>query len=369
MKENNDDHTCQVFHFDLYGTREQKYDYLRQHDLTTVEWQQLTPQAPSFFFVPKDFSLQEEYDKGFRIDELMKVNACGIVTARDAMLVSYSPAILEQVRKDFATLSEDAFREKYSIKDSQEWTYQGAKEDAKNAQIVPISYRPFDNQYVLYSPKSKGITSRPRYDIMRHFLYGYYRDTEGIEKGTHSSSSAVQEEGNIGLVICKQQSTFDFQHIFVSEQITDKCTISAQTKEAGYVFPLYLYPESGSLDTSRRMNKDEAIVERIGEAIRDADGSSAKNGTQTALSAEGKVVAEIADEPSASQAIFDYIYGVLHSPTYRERYKEFLKVDFPRIPYPKVAAEFEHYRHYGNQLRELHFLFSAKRHPNQGFCG
>jgi predicted helicase len=57
--------------------------------------------------------------------------------------------------------------------------------------------------------------------------------------------------------------------------------------------------------------------------------------------------------------IFDYIYGVLHSPAYRAKYKEFLKVDFPRIPYPKDQTEFEHYKDCGHQLRELHLMHNV----------
>ena len=374
--------TCQVFHFDLYGTREEKYEYLRSHSFNDVAWQQLNPQAPSFFFVPKNFSLQEEYNKGFMIDELMKVRACGIVTSRDNLLIRNTPQELEQVRKDFENLTEEEFRRKYDIKDNSDWTYSEAKEDIKITKIVPILYRPFDERYVLYTPK-KGVISRPRFDIMHHLLYGYYRDSEGVV-GTHSfpsasKSNAATEDGcvpansngcptdappwgtgNIALNVCKQQSTFDFQHVLVSEYITDKCTLSAQTKEAGYVFPLYLYPSDSELgfETEHKPNLDETIWRTIENWVKYSDAFRPRTANEKA----GLLGFDAEPEEQhflTPEDIFDYIYGVLHSPAYRTKYKELLKVDFPRIPYPKNAGEFEHFRFYGHLLRELHLMHNV----------
>ena len=53
--------------------------------------------------------------------------------------------------------------------------------------------------------------------------------------------------------------------------------------------------------------------------------------------------------------MFDYIYAVLHSPSYREKYKEFLKIDFPRVPYPKPET-FWQLVSLGGKLRSLHLL-------------
>ena len=305
---------AEIYHYDLYGTRSNKYDYLQTNSLNTVNWTTLQPQAPSFFFVPKDFAVQQEYEKGFKVDELMNVGACGIVSSRDELLIKNSAEELKSVQHDLYNLSEQEIRAKYKVGDTRDWTVSGAKKDLLNSSIVPIDYRPFDKRYVLYSPKSKGVLSYPRYEIMRHLI----------------------NLNNIALNICKQQSTFDFQHVLVNNIITDKCTISSQTKEAGYLFPLYLYPEDGSFDTERRPNLDATIWAQINAAI-------------------GK--------STSPEDIFDYIYGVLHSPAYRAKYKEFLKVDFPRIPYPTSAEEFEHFRLHGNRLRELHLMHAVPESP------
>ena len=262
-----------VRHFDLYGTREYKYEYLREHDFSDVEWNELCPQKPNLFFVPKNFAEQEEYDKGFRVDDILPLNTSGIKTHHDAELVSF-----------------ESFSNEYD-------------------QIY--AYRPFDDRHIDYNLQK---VVRHRFDKMRHMI----------------------NHDNLSLVICRQQSTFDFQHVLCTKYISDMCTISSQTKEGAYAFPLYLYPEQGSLDTERRPNLDEKIWTKINDSLK---------------------------HDTTPEDIFDYIYGVLHSPAYREKYKEFLKVDFPRIPYPKNADEFEHFRSCGNTLRELHLLHNVPDSP------
>lgn len=258
-------HTCQVFHFDLYGERENKYQFLQKNTLQTIQWQQLNPQAPQFFFVPKDFSLQKEYENGFRVDELMKVNAAGIKTHHDTELISTEP-----------------FNTEYN---------------------QPYAYRTLDNQWIDYDLSK---VERHRIVLMKHLL-----------------------KPNIALSVSRQ-CVSDWHYVFISEGITDINFIASAGKlGGGFVFPLYLYPEDGSLETERRANLDGKIWQQINAAI---------------------------GREAAPEQVFDYIYGVLHSPSYRAKYKEFLKVDFPRIPYPASAQEFERYRNAGNRLRQLHLM-------------
>ena len=133
-------------------------------------------------------------------------------------------------------------------------------------------------------------------------------------------------KSNIALITTKQLSTFDYQHAFVSDIPADMCSVSTQTKETGYVFPLYLYEDSGS----KVPNLDSDIWKTIDNVA-------------------GKT------EP---ENILDYIYAILHSPSYREKYKEFLKIDFPRISYPTDKDSFWKLVELGRELRELHLLKS-----------
>ncbi len=295
-----------VRHFDLYGTREYKYEYLTSHNLHSVEWQQLQPQAPQLFFVPKDFSAQDEYEKGFKIDEILKLYKTGIETGRDELFISNSK---EQELSKVKEVFEDSnvLINKYKIKEDGSFRiHQHINNATLNLQrIIPIKYRPFDERYVYYD---ESLLRRPFYEVMRHF---------------------IGQRDNLALCTCRQQTSFDFQHVLVSDSITERCYVSLQTGEVTYVFPLYLYPEEGSFDTERRPNLDASIWAAINAAV----------GHET-----------------TPEGIFDYIYGILHSSAYRTKYKEFLKVDFPRIPYPKDAEEFEHFRSFGNKLRELHLM-------------
>lgn len=306
---------AEIYHYDLYGTRNNKYDYLQAHTIHNVDWTPLQPQAPSFFFVPKDFAVQQEYEKGFKVDELIRINVSGIKTQRDDASIFISKEEQQTMRLDFINLTSEELKLKYNFKDVRDWQVQFAQSDliVNHLLVDKILYRPFDARYTLYTGKTKGVQGYPRYEMMRHML-----------------------KDNIALLICKQQSSFDFQHIFITQLISDMCSVSSQTKEGAYLFPLYLYPEDGSFDTERRPNLDATIWAQINAAI-------------------GK--------STSPEDIFDYIYGVLHSPSYRTKYKEFLKVDFPRIPYPASAEEFEHFRSHGNRLRELHLMHAVPESP------
>ncbi len=277
---------AEVRHFDLYGLRKYKYDFLRTHNITSVEWNTLNPQEPQLFFVPKDFGVQKEYEKGFGVAELLKVNKVGIASGADNSLIGFN---------------------KFELKQSV----------TKHFQIEPIHdlfeedmYRPFDNRYIYYD---NNLVQRARMDVMRHFI----------------------KHNNIGLIVTKSNRQLSLGYCYISESIIDRHILDSAA-DATYIFPLYLYPEEGSIETERRPNLDEHIWTQINTAI-------------------GK--------EATPEDIFDYIYGVLHSPAYRAKYKEFLKVDFPRIPYPKDQTEFEHFRSFGYQLRELHLMHSVPDSP------
>jgi len=129
---------------------------------------------------------------------------------------------------------------------------------------------------------------------------------------------------NLALLTCRQQTSFDFQHIFIANTIVERCAVSLQTGEVSYAFPLYLYAEDGS----KVSNLKKEIVDEIEKNV-------------------GKV---------SPENIFDYIYAILHSPSYRKKYKEFLKIDFPCVPYPKNKKSFKKLVAFGAELRLLHLL-------------
>lgn len=269
----------EVFHAELFGKREIKFDILNSSSFTKIKWQKLNYSDPYFFFVPKDFTLQDEYDNGFKIDDIFIVKAAGIKTHHDDILIATSIENLKRQVLNYSGKHSDLF----------------ADELVKN-----ITYRPFDNRFVYYDTN---IVVRHRKEQIKHSL-----------------------RENIALLSGRQSKSKHVNHFFVSKSLSEMKT--AESTTGSYHFPLYLYDEF----SIRKPNLKTEIVNKIEEKI-------------------GKV---------SPEDIFDYIYAVLHSPSYREKYKEFLKIDFPRIPYPQDTNSFKKIVKLGTELRELHLLDSPK---------
>ena len=308
---------AEVFYKDLYGLRGDKYEYLVSHVLSSVDFKKLNYSEPFYPFVEVDEEGKSEYMAGFGVDEIFSTWTLGFVTANDKLNISFSQE--EHIKKiqEFLEMPEIEWRIKYGReKDSRDWKYETARKDAhsfRNNLVKKVIYRPFDTRYTYYTGNSRGLYSSPQSAILSHML-----------------------SPNIAFVIGRQGQAvgkMEWNLIYSIDTISD---LNIYYRGGGTVFPLYLYPEEGSIETERRANLDEKIWAQINTII-------------------GK--------EATPEDIFDYIYGVLHSPAYRAKYKEFLKVDFPRIPYPKNADEFEHFRSFGNQLRELHLMHKVPDSP------
>ncbi|MDR1371991.1 MAG: DUF559 domain-containing protein, partial [Dysgonamonadaceae bacterium] len=470
-----------IYYTDLYGKRAEKYNYLLENNLQTIRWKELELSAPNYFFVPKNFSLQQEYELGFKINELFDLNGVGICSKRDETVFKDSKSELINVLNDFKDLSEIEIKQKYKteIKESRDKKTIFAKQNIlkfgiDEKYLQQISYRPFEKKWTYFTNKSKGFLAYPVYEIMQHFVKGK----------------------NIGLVVGRQGQVVGqmiWNLVFVVDRISD---LNLYYRGGGTVFPLYLYHEHFG-QTEKVANLNAAIVSKfpsfggvpegrggrytgeqpppapskggefrnsqnymqlpynpnlktrarelrkagilsevlfwnrvknkqfkgydfdrqkiVGNYIVDffctncnvvieIDGSSHDDKQEydaardAFLQSVGLTVIHIPDidikkklddvmeilhghaalqsfpvlskgdgtTPSSGhpskggelepEQIFDYIYAVLHSPVYREKYKEFLKIDFPRIPYPKNAEQFEKLVAFGEKLRHLHLM-------------
>jgi predicted helicase len=321
-----------VFHFDLFGKRELKYDFLSTKSISTVDYKELPNIAPNYYFVNKDFDEQKIYDKGFSVIKLFKINGTGIVSKRDSLAFQNSKIEIIEKVQDIYNLSCEEIKSKYN-KISWE-SRDGKVEFCKNNVMkfginenlfVKYNYRPFDTKWTYYTGESKGFIGWPVKQVMQHFLPG----------------------DNIGLVTSRQ-SIGDWQYIFISKLIGDfNLTGTAGRYGSGNYFPLYLYPEikgqqTIGQNTERTPNLNTEIVKQIAEQL-EIKFTNEKETTKNTF---------------APIDILDYIYAVLHSPTYREKYKEFLKIDFPRVPYPKDAATFWQLVKLGGEIRQIHLLES-----------
>jgi len=292
-----------VYHTEIYGKREDKFKALNEGNLQKIEWKKLNYSEPYYFFVPKDFGLEEEYIKGFKIDELFSISNSGVKTDRDSLFIDMDREILADRIKTLLSEEYDvSFKNKYRVKNSSGYKMIGKLKGKifDDEHIHTIQYRPFDYQWIYYEP---GLISRPAFLAIQHI---YQR--ENLVLLTSRSFPANQV----------------FDRVFVTRNIPDIHSASDQT----YVFPLYLYTD----ETSRTTNLKKEIVSEIENTC-------------------GKIFPE---------NLFNYIYAVLHSPNYREKYKEFLKIDFPRVPYPKDTKTFKKLVAFGAELRSLHLLESPK---------
>ena len=308
-----------VHYADVWGLREEKYKYLFGNDVRTTKWQKLEPTAPYYFFVPKDFALQAEYEKFWKVTEIFRKSASGVKTHRDHFIVGFTnEEILQKLRVFTGNLVDELVKESLDLKDTRDWTLKEAREEARKNKsenrICEYAYRPFDDRKICYDPCliDRGCD---RWPFMGCFL---------------------QENFGIAFKRSRFLKTKEFHHIFVVDNVGDINFYGDQTA----FFPLYLHSEEmgGEL-----FEKQTPKVKRI------------SNFAPQFLQA---IKASLGTEPTPEDTFF-YIYAALCSPTYQKRYEEFLKIDFPRVPLPLNMKMFKNLGNLGKELVDLHLL----KHP------
>jgi predicted helicase len=298
---------AKVYHAELWGGRDSKYERLETGKLKEMNFKKLDTPAPLYFFIPQNYDDSAEYESGFSLSKLFPVNVTGIVTSRDGFVIGDDRESLIRRIKDFCDKSMDTptFQSHYHLKENYQWKCAEQRKlipdfDEKNFQ--KITYRPFDERNIYYQTN---LVFRMREGFMNNFLHG----------------------DNVGLILSKRVEIPEFSHVFVSSQMIQHHTMSL--KEVNISFPLYTYEKIGNLE-EKRSNLDPKIYAAI-----------------------KKIVPKVTPE-----SVFDYIYAVLHSPAYRKRYAEFLRSDFPRIPYPKDVKTFDALAKLGGEIRALHLMES-----------
>ena len=345
VKQPGNNGSVKVYHADLWGTRTQKYEQLFEQDAAVTDWVQLNPQSPFYLFTPQNVDLLAEYTQGWKVTDIFSTNSVGIVTARDKLTIHWTRDEIWQTVEDFASLPVEEARAKYDLgQDTRDWKVHLAQADVKSGgpnpiQITPLLYRPFDVRFTYYTGQSRGFICMPRPEVMHHIA------------GTE----------NKGFHLCRQIVSDSWQHILATNQITDDCYVSNKTRERGYTLPLYLYPTENTarqkslLDVSpwlpddahygRTPNLNPEFVQEMAQKLGLTFTPNAAGDLQTTFGPE---------------EIFHYIYAIFHSPTYRSRYAEFLKIDFPRVPITSDVALFRSLCGLGKELVGLHLLESPQ---------
>jgi predicted helicase len=328
VKEANKDKPAKVHYADLWGTRDMKYSTLFSSELGKTDWIELNPQDRFYLFIPQDTSLLSEYERFWKLPDIMNQNgdpAPGIVTTQDEFAVSWSVnEAKEKVSRFLATQSEDEARDLFRLCSQAQWNYERAKRELSTGEwekvIKPILYRPFDIRWTVYD---SNVAVHRRERVMRHMLAG----------------------NNIGLCTNREVNA-NFHHVLCSRDLINDCTISLQTRERTYIFPLYLYPAEGEMQLGEGHRRPNLAMEFIKEA-------SEKLGLSFVEDGRGDLKQTFGPED-----IFNYAYAIFHSPTYRSRYAEFLKIDFPHLPLTSDKKLFKALTEKGAELVSLHLMES-----------
>jgi len=306
-----------VYYKDIYGLREDKYGFLENHSFRTTNWTELKPVEPYYFFVEKDFSLQEEYEKFWKVTEIFKEGGSGVITRRDTLAVAFREDELKNRIMMFANLDfpDAIIGDTFKVKDTTEWNLSDARKKVKSEKLQELikeyHYRPWDFRYIYYSDS---ITSRTCKRWMKYLL------NENLSLITTRVITNIEEKGS-----------------FVSNTLGDIHIISGQS----YFFPLYIYLSSDKNYLFEKTPKQNKKIPNLNPELI-------------------KKLIETYNTEITPEQIFYYIYAVLYSNIYREKYAEFLKIDFPKIPFTYNYDLFIKMGALGKELVKLHLLSSKK---------
>ncbi|MCQ2632870.1 N-6 DNA methylase [Helicobacter pylori] len=311
-----------IFYYDVYGERAEKYAFLAQNDLNSIEWLELATREPFYLLLPLKAPLLEEYEQGFSVQDMFQVGSVGIVTGRDHIVFHKDKESLLKLLKDFSTLEPSELRRIYKIKeDSRDWRLEYAIKDVKaNANnleeyIVLCQYRPFDYRWTYYTGKSKSFIAYPRGEVFKHML---------PPPPPTNPKTPNQTRKNVALITSRRFCQSQKSGVgFVSNKISDLRTWTCPGMEGGdYVNPLYYNPNYTENFTPEFRSFIDKHYSHSFEPLE----------------------------------VLGYIYALLYSPNYRKRYEEFLKVDYPKILFTNNKDLFRALSLLGIELIGLHVL-------------
>lgn len=324
-----------VYYADLWGLRENKYQFLIENSISNTKWIKLDPKTPFYLFVPQNTAQLNEYEMGWKISEIMPANNTGLISSRDKFVFGFERDELLNRINDFANSPIDHAKNFYGLRDVREKTLEESQRIVRSLNNIKsyfhhCLYRPFDTRWLFYH---NSLVRWPVKEFMNHMLTGR----------------------NIG--ICTTRSIEigrGWEHVFCTSQIIQHHMVSI--KEVNYLFPIYLYPKPDNnksrqkqlITTSWPLSKEGRIPNLNPDFI-----SALESGLGLKFVSDGlgNFVTTFGPED-----IFNYIYAIFHSPTYRKRYAEFLKIDFPRVPIISNVELFRQLCTLGKELVSLHLL-------------
>jgi Type ISP C-terminal specificity domain/N-6 DNA Methylase len=306
-----------VWRSDLWGLRMHKYQSLADGSKTNTAWNRLDPESPSYLLIRQRERVSGEYWNGWSLPKLFLVNSMGIMTKRDKIAIQFSQEQIRRIISDFGKLDRGSLERRYEgITDSRDWNLEGIKKniaafEGDEKWVRPVLYAPFDHRFTWYTSQSRGFLAYPVYDVLRHMIHPNVAITS-IRKADRTGS-------------------WDFAFVVSGLMVHHALSM----KEGNYVFPIYLYPKDEN-------EKNQSRAENLSPDFR-------------------AFIDERYESHFRPEDILGYIYAILHASTYRTRYAEFLRIDFPRIPFPESADDFEALSLLGWALVQAHLLRELQR--------
>lgn len=312
----------------LHGLRSEKYDWLNEQDVTADGFSTIKLKEPDYAFVKRDYRTFEEYEYGLNVKELFPVNVMGFQTHRDDFAIAEEKSTISSRIADMfdGELSDKEFSEKYHVENNRDWKIQEQRQALRGSSdrekaLLRCTYRPFDLKWCYFSYVTMDY---PRKELIDH----------------------VANRMNQLLIIGRQGQVVGsnpWNLVWNSNEVVDA---NIFYRGGGTLFPLYLYPDSATVAGEKRTaNLDMKLLEPVLKKFKLTwipDGAG-----------DGK-------KTCGPEDVLDYIYAVLHCPAYRSRYKEFLKIDFPRVPFTSDCKLFWKLVSLGREIRSLHLMESPK---------
>lgn len=336
-KDKSEDKETEIYYADLYGLKQKKYDFLEKNDIKTLmpvsksdsgnleKWSKLKPQKDFFFFVRKDFSSRKQYEKGFKIDEIFKKFSSGVKTHRDHFVVDIRKENLERRILAFYESNEIEALSKFKISDTRDWKIKDALSNGffNKEFICPYTYKPFDIRNIYY-------------------------DINLIDKGTSRFDNVTNiTKDNYALLLMRRIiPSSPFSQVSVTNNFVDINYFGFQT----YFFPLYTKNGKDNTKAKKIISSivcEPALPYKSGDIL-----NKIPNFTKEFI----HFINHKFNNNYSPEQILGYIYAVLHSPAYRNKYIEFLKIDFPRIPFTDDKVLFEKLAFIGCDLIEHHLM-------------
>jgi predicted helicase len=309
-----------VYFSEIWGARGTKYNWLTSNNIQSTKWKELIPRSKQYLFIPRDNQLATVYEAFIKINDIFPINNTGVITSRDKFVIDFAVEPLLNRVKHIQRLSapEWLVRDTYKLRDVREKTLTQARKELAEVTnpseyITKILYRPFDIRNIFYH---SSLIRWPVFEVMRHMT-----------------------KANIGLITARSNKSMSMDHFYCTEFIAE--TKSGESTTQSCLFPLYLYPNINKRDLFSNEGSYDDKVTNINPSILN-------------------LLKQAYNKNFTPEELFGYIYAVLYTPIFRKKYAEFLRLDFPRVPFTKDYKLFKKVSEYGNRLVDLHLLKSQE---------